>query len=305
MFILNNLSIGLKDKKIVKNVSFKINNNNVLSLLGESGSGKSLTARAIMGLLDKNLYSEGEMILGGENISSDEKKAQIRGKKTAIVFQDALNSLNPQIKVGEQITEILRYRLGYKKRESIDKCREIMQRVGLTPWERIYNEYPHNLSGGMAQRALIASMIIGEPELIILDEPTTALDIITQKEILKLLKSLLKNNVKMLFITHNIEVARYISDDIIIMYKGEIVERGKAKLILDNPFHPYSIILKESVAKINRELKNPCLSEEKIIDASCPFYQRCIYRSDICKNEVKEIIMKDRIVRCNREFIYE
>lgn len=299
MLRVENLCVKTSNREIIKGISFEIERGRTLALVGESGSGKSVTARAVMGLNASNLIVSGSVSLGGKKFESEKEMEAVRGKEMGFIFQDALNALNPQIKVGKQIREVLDIHGIGKPQHRKDMVLSLMDRLKLQPSESVYEAYPHMLSGGMAQRALIASVIVASPKLIIADEPTTALDVLTQKGILELLKEISSGGMTMLFITHNLLVAKYIADYIAVMYEGRIVEYGPACKILEKPEHPYTKTLKDSIPEIGKTLIKPKIGKNRRVCA-CDFYERCDFRDDSCIESVKVHETDRGYVRCNR-----
>ena len=246
MEILNveNLSVTPKSapsRFLVKNASFKLSAGKTTCIVGESGSGKSLTALTIMGLLSKQLQPSGSVVFQGQEITKLDNKAlqKIRGAKIGMIFQEPMTSLNPVLTVGYQIGETLTAHLGLKGSGLKLRVESLLMQVGI-PIERA-NSYPDELSGGQRQRVMIAMSIACEPALLIADEPTTALDVTVQAQILKLLDELkTRMNMAMLFITHDFGVVADIADDVIVMFRGEIVEAGTKKQVLEKPQHPYT-----------------------------------------------------------------
>ncbi|KND62700.1 ABC transporter ATP-binding protein [Candidatus Phytoplasma phoenicium] len=230
--------------KAVKGISFELQKGKTLGIFGESGSGKSQTAISILKLLNYNqkIY-QGEIIFNEQVISryTQKQMEKIRGNEIAMIFQDALSSLNPVFKIKNQMMEILQLHKNMNDLEGHQKILEILQKVKIHDAKRVMNAYPHQLSGGMCQRVMISMALICEPKLLIADEPTTALDVITQKEILNLINELQKEfQTSVLFITHDLGVISQIVDDIIVMYEGQIVEKGPVQTILTQPKHNYT-----------------------------------------------------------------
>ena len=241
---IENLSVTPKNapsRFLVKNASFQLSAGKTTCIVGESGSGKSLTALSIMGLLSNQLAASGGIVFQGVDISKLENKAlqSIRGAKIGMIFQEPMTSLNPVLTVGYQIGESLTAHLGLKGVALKSKVDALLVQVGI-PVER-FGSYPDELSGGQRQRVMIAMSIACEPALLIADEPTTALDVTVQAQILKLLDELrTRMNMAMLFITHDFGVVADIADDVIVMFRGEIVETGSKKQVLETPQHPYT-----------------------------------------------------------------
>ena len=258
---INHLSITPKNapnRLLVSNVSFQLSAGKTTCIVGESGSGKSLTALSVMGLLSSQLQASGSILFQNQELTKLDNKAlqSIRGAKIGMIFQEPMTSLNPVLTVGYQIGESLTAHLGLKGIALKDKIAALLTQVGIPP-ERA-NSYPDELSGGQRQRVMIAMSIACEPLLLIADEPTTALDVTVQAQILKLLDTLkTRMNMAMLFITHDFGVVADIADDVIVMFRGEIVETGSRHAVLNNPQHPYTKALLACVpdAEGKKELK--------------------------------------------------
>ena len=218
-----------KETEVVKKVSFNLGMNKILGIVGESGSGKSVTSLAILGLLSKNAILDGEIYFKEKNIISISNKAfeNIRGKKIGMIFQEPMSSLNPTITCGKQVYEVLKKHTDLNKKEIFKEVISLFEKVKLPTPQRIFKSYPHQLSGGQKQRVMIAMAIACKPDLLIADEPTTALDVTVQKEIIGLLKELQsENKMSILFISHDLPLVSEIADDVIVIYKGEIIEQG-------------------------------------------------------------------------------
>ena len=241
---INHLNITPKNapnRLLVNNVSLNLSAGKTTCIVGESGSGKSLTALSIMGLLSSQLQASGSILFQGQELTKLDNKAlqRIRGAKIGMIFQEPMTSLNPVLTVGYQIGETLTAHLGLKGLGLKLRIGSLLQQVGI-PIERA-NSYPDELSGGQRQRVMIAMSIACEPVLLIADEPTTALDVTVQAQILKLLDELkTRMNMAMLFITHDFGVVADIADDVIVMFRGEIVETGTKQQVLSKPKHPYT-----------------------------------------------------------------
>jgi len=244
---INNLSIGTKvDTKLhlVDDISFSIKAGKTTCIVGESGSGKSLTALSIIRLLSPQLKMSGEILFNNEDICkmSELEIREKRGLDIAMIFQEPMTSLNPVLTIGYQIREAIAVHSDLSNNEINNRVEELLMLVGI-PIERV-SSYPDELSGGQRQRVMIAMSMSCNPKLLIADEPTTALDVTVQAQILKLLDDLKnKLNMSMLFITHDFGVVEDIADDVIVMYKGKIVERGEVNQVLKKPKHPYTIAL--------------------------------------------------------------
>lgn len=246
---------GPERKRLVRNVSLEVNPGETVCIVGESGSGKSVTSFAAMGLLPENILTVdgGQILLEGENVVCASKKrlCQLRATTIAMVFQEPMTALNPVQSVGAQVDEVLRLHTNLSKRDRGAKVLTMFEMVHLPDVERVYRSYPHQLSGGQRQRIVIAMALILDPKVLIADEPTTALDVTTQKQILLLIKELQrKRNTAVLFITHDFGVVADIADRIVVMNKGAVVETGTRDQILSNPVDPYTRMLVSSVPSL-------------------------------------------------------
>ncbi|RLG46072.1 MAG: ABC transporter ATP-binding protein [Thermoproteota archaeon] len=292
----------------VDGVSFNIEAGETFGLAGESGCGKTTVAKSIMKILPDNGYiAGGKILLDGEDIVplSEEEIKKVRWKKVSMIFQYAMNAFNPVLKVGDQIAEILIEKEGYSKDEAYDRVRELFSMVELEP-SRIY-DYPHEFSGGMRQRAIIAQALALNPRLLIADEPVTALDVVTQGKIIKLLKKLQKElNLAILFITHDLSVIAEVSDRVGIMYAGNLVEVGDVVKVFKEPLHPYTAKLIGAFPSIIGEKKRlefipgapPDLSSPP---PGCKFHPRCPYAKDICRKEKPALreVKKNHLSACH------
>lgn len=281
----------------VDDVSFTLPRGKALGIVGESGCGKSSTANAILRLLPSNTYRyDGIVFFDGEDLmklSDDEFRTKIRWRKISMVFQGAMNSLNPVIKVGFQVAEPLIIHLGLSKEEALERAKEMFEKVGLA--EDFLERYPHELSGGMRQRVVIAMAMVMNPKLLILDEPTSALDVSIQAQIMNLLKNFKKDyNLSMIFITHDIALASDISDYLAVMYAGQIVEFGPIEEVLLKPKHPYSQKLIASIPRLREDIEPEFLpgAPPGLINPpkGCRFASRCPFRKDICDEKDPDII---------------
>ncbi len=250
---IENLSVGFDiknpEKFAVKNISFEIMKNQILGVVGESGSGKSVTSLSILRLLHEPPahYPTGKILLHSKNdvvdllTKSPKEMTSIRGKIVSMIFQEPMSSLNPTMKCGEQIIEAICAHKNISLKNARKRAMELINEVMLPRPEKIFDSYPHEISGGQKQRAMIAMALSSNPELLIADEPTTALDVTVQKTILELLLSLkIKYGMSILFITHDLGVISEIADEVVVMYRGEIVEKGNAQQVFENPQHPYT-----------------------------------------------------------------
>ncbi len=246
MLDIHGLKVTFKStgKEAVKGIDFFMKPGQRVGLVGESGSGKTVTAMAISGLIERyNVEIEGEILFNGKDIRkfSREEMRQIQGKEIGVVFQEPMTSLNPLMKIGPQIEETLVLHTKRNKEDRRALAIEAMKKVGLPEPEVTYDKYPHQLSGGQRQRAMIASAMVILPRLLICDEPTTALDVRVQAQILKLLRDLSEEyGVGILLISHDLRVIRQLCDRVVVMYQGEIVEAGRTEQVFENPQHEYT-----------------------------------------------------------------
>ncbi|TRW22629.1 ABC transporter ATP-binding protein [Flavobacterium zepuense] len=245
---------------IVKNSDFVLNQNEILGIVGESGSGKSVTSLAIMGLLPKGILAvtEGKITFEGRDISALPQKdlRSLRGNDVAMIFQEPMSSLNPSLQCGFQVEEILKEHTSLSSKKIKTKVLELFARVKLPNPDKIYNRYPHEISGGQKQRVMIAMAIACKPKILIADEPTTALDVTVQKEIILLLKELQQETkMSIIFISHDLSLVSEIANRVLVMYRGEIVEQGEAQVIFHNPQHTYTKALINSRPSLNVRLE--------------------------------------------------
>lgn len=258
---VENLTISFRTPgglvRAVRGVDFELKKGETLCIVGESGSGKSVTSRAIMGILAGNaIIDDGHIYYKDLDLTRCEEKDfyQIRGSKIGMIFQDPLSSLNPIMKIGKQLTETLILKNNMNKRDAKKKALELMQDVGIPQAEKRYYQYPFQFSGGMRQRIVIAIALAMEPEILICDEPTTALDVTIQAQILDLINNLKeKRNLSIIFITHDLGVVANMADRIAVMYAGKIVEYGKSEEVFYDPRHPYTWALLESMPALERK----------------------------------------------------
>ena len=279
--------------KAINGVSFELHEGETLAILGESGSGKSVTAQAIMGILDSppGFVTGGEVRYCGQNIlaMSDEARRRVRGPEISMVFQDALSALNPVFSVGWQIGEMFRKHRGMNKSDAQAQAIRLMQRVQIPGAAQRVKAYPHQFSGGMRQRIMIAMAIALDPAVLIADEPTTALDVTVQAQIMQLLKDLQEERkMGLILITHDLGVVADVADRIAVMYAGRIVEQADAFELYAQPAHPYTKGLLESIPRLDQ--KGETLSaigglppNLMHIPPGCPFNPRCHYAHDICR----------------------
>lgn len=238
---INNLSVFLSNKKLLFNSSFFLNEKETIGIVGESGSGKSLTALALMGLLPKSLKLNNSSIIELNGVNIIGKQNEYRGKEISMIFQEPMTSLNPVFTCGYQLQESLVLHLKMDKNQAKKEAVNLFEKVKISDPEELFYKYPHQLSGGQKQRVMIAIAISTKPKILIADEPTTALDVTVQKEILKLLAELKEEiGMSMIFITHDLALVAEIADRVLVMKKGEILEKGTSKEIFSNPQHPYT-----------------------------------------------------------------
>ena len=283
----------------VRGVSFSVNKGEVLGIVGESGSGKSVTSMSILQLLaDTARIKEGEILFEGEDLIKASKKRmrEIRGEKISMIFQDPMSSLNPLIPVGKQVGEMIKIHHPERKKEDIKKeVLELFAKVRIPEPEKRYRCYPHEFSGGMRQRVMISMALANHPDLLIADEPTTALDVTIQDQILRQLRELEKEyNTSIIFITHDLGVVAELCDRVIVMYGGMIMEEALIDDIFEHPSHPYTMGLIASIPGVEQDKEKrlqpipgspPDMTNPP---KGCPFAPRCPYARKICAAELPE-----------------
>ena len=306
----------LENKTIyaVNDVSFSIDKDEIVALIGESGSGKSVTALSVMGLIPQppGKIKSGEVLFNGEDLlkKKDKEMRKIRGREISMIYQEPMNSLNPFLTIGYQIKECLTIHGICSGKEAKERTIEILKKVGISDAEKRYNSYPSQFSGGMRQRVMIAMALITNPKLLIADEPTTALDVTIQAEILDLIKKLKEESeMSVLLITHDLGVVTEMADKIVVMYSGKIMEIANTRELYNNPKHPYTLGLMKCIPRMNEVKKKlysipgnvPDLTSEP---KGCEFYDRCDKRSERCLNEKPQLleIESNHYVRC---WLYE
>lgn len=298
----------LGEVKAIRDVSFSVHKNEIVGIVGESGSGKSVTSLSIMGLLaHPGRVTGGEILFKGEDLTKVKKgrMRKIQGNQISMIFQDPMTSLNPLFTIGNQITEAILTHQKMTKAEAKKRAVEMLKLVGIPSPEKRYESFPHEFSGGMRQRAMIAMALSCEPDLLIADEPTTALDVTIQSQIVDLMLDLRqKLKTAILIITHDMGVVADIADRVAVMYAGVIVEKGDVKEIFFHPKHPYTWGLLDSIPR-------PDTHGERLIPIEgappdliappkgCPFAARCDYAMKICHEQMPEITAEgDHEVRC-------
>jgi oligopeptide/dipeptide ABC transporter ATP-binding protein len=307
-----NVSFSVTDQTIlaVRDLSLSIHHGKTLGLVGESGCGKSVTASSILRLIyPPGRIDSGEIRYRGKDIllMSEEEVRKTRGKEIAMIFQEPMTSLNPVFRIGYQISETIRLHVDINKSEAREHTIDLLRKVGIPNPGLRYNSYPHELSGGMRQRVMIAIALSASPSILIADEPTTALDVTIQAQILDLLLRIQKeNDMSLLLISHDLGIVANVADDIAIMYAGEIVEHGSVQHIFSNPLHPYTVGLIDAIPKIGENRKRlktihgfvPTITKRP---TGCSFYPRCFKRTDECNQNPIPLIKKGEVqVRCIR-----
>jgi oligopeptide/dipeptide ABC transporter ATP-binding protein len=277
--------------KAVDGVSFDIAPGASVGIVGESGSGKSVTSLSIMRLIEApGWIAGGHIFFRGKDLAtlSDPEMQKIRGDDISMVFQEPMTALNPVYTVGDQVAEVVRVHRNIGRGESMRRAVDLFKMVGIPAAERRVNDYPHNLSGGMRQRVMIAMALANEPDLLILDEPTTALDVTIQAQILELVKTLRKEvNTAVLLITHDIGVIAEMSDEVIVMYGGKVMEHAEVDQLIKDPKHPYTKGLLASIPSLGMKTQRLNVIAGAVpnplnMPPGCPFAPRCPYVMDVC-----------------------
>ena len=292
----------------VDDVSFDIKKGEIVGLVGESGCGKSVTSLSIMQLLKDTpgKVTNGEVIFQGHNLLDASKKEMldIRGDKMSMIFQEPMSSLNPSMRIDKQMIEGIRLHTPLTKAEARKKAADILSQVGIPDPQRVLKNYPHQLSGGMSQRVMIAMAMSCEPDLLIADEPTTALDVTTQAQILELMKKIQQDKgMSILLITHDLGVVAEMCSRVIVMYAGKIVEEAPVEILFANPTHPYTQGLIASVPKLGSGVKVLPSIPGSVPDLSampkgCRFAPRCKYATEKCHQEQPELLSVGEKQKC-------
>lgn len=301
--------------RAVRGISLQMDRGETVGIVGESGSGKSVTARAIMGLVElPGKITKGEILWKGESLlngpNASKRARATRGKEMSMVFQDPMTSFNPLITIGAQIREVLRHHRGMTKKQANARAIELLGLVGMSnPAQRV-DQYPHEFSGGMRQRAMIAMALACEPELLIADEPTTALDVTIQAQILELIAELQQQlGLAVILITHDLAVVAGVCDRVEVMYAGRFIERGTADEVFNNPGHPYTAGLLKATPRLDKIVPRLYAIEGSPPDLrflfnACSFYPRCTIASEGCENCENELTIPrtGRGVACRSPF---
>jgi len=298
----------------VDDVSFELRRGETLCLVGESGSGKSVTALSIMGLLPSppGKVLDGSIRLQGENLLeySEAQMSDVRGNRISMIFQEPMTSLNPLFKVGDQISESFIRHKGIGKKEAWDASVEMLKKVQIPSPSRRAQEYPHQMSGGMRQRVMIAMALACDPEILIADEPTTALDVTIQAQVLDLMRELKANfDAAVMLITHDLGVVAQMASWVVVMYAGKVVETGSVLDIFEDPKHPYTEALLQSIPRMGRRKADRRVRLQEIqgmvpnlygLPRGCSFYNRCAKAMASCKETPVNLtdLGKERQVRC-------
>jgi oligopeptide transport system ATP-binding protein len=292
----------------INDVSLSVNSKETLAIVGESGSGKTQLSLSIMGLLAKNANTSGEIIFEDKNLLSlkENELNKIRGTKISMIFQDPMTSLNPYLSVATQMVEVLTYKQNMGKKEAYKKSIEMLDLLSIPQANIRINQYPHQFSGGMRQRIMIAMALLSNPKLIIADEPTTALDVTIQAQILDILDNLKKQfNLSIIFVTHDLAVVSDIADKIAVCYGGQIVEYGSRDDIFNNPKHPYTIALLQSMPTLENNKKDKLFSIDGYPKALlekpklCVFKDRCTKAIDSCS------VINPNLKEANNQHFYK
>jgi len=287
--------------KAVDGVSFDIAAGETLGIVGESGSGKSVTCLSMLGLVPSPpaFFPRGEVLFDGLDLLQlrEQELKDVRGDKIAMIFQDSMTSLNPYLTVERQLTEVLEIHRGISRREARAQCIEMLEMVGIPSPEKRIDQYPHEYSGGMRQRVMIAMALLCKPRLLIADEPTTALDVTIQAQILELIDELKRElNMSVILITHDLGVIAGTTDRVAVMYAGRIVEQGSTEAVFATPCHPYTRGLLQSIPRLDDPTVEKLFAipgvppDLSALPRGCPFHPRCDSVTDRCRVEYPDIV---------------
>ena len=292
----------------INEISFDIGKGEILGLVGESGCGMSVTSLSIMRLLNftSGKVTKGEVIFDGKDLQklSEKEMREIRGGKMSMIFQEPMSSLNPAMRIDKQMIEGIRLHTNLSKQEARERAAKILQQVGIPDPERVLKNYPHQLSGGMSQRVMIAMAMSCNPQLLIADEPTTALDVTIQAQILELMKKIQQEEgMSILLITHDLGVVAEMCTRVIVMYAGEIVEEAPVEVLFNNPTHPYTEGLIASVPKLGSGVKvlpsiPGSVPDLSMLPKGCRFAPRCKYATERCHNEEPDLFEVSEHQKC-------
>ena len=290
MLSCQNLNVTIGSSRILRDCSFTVKSGEIVCLVGESGCGKSMTALSVMGLLPESARTSGHISLDGQSLLelNEKEYSRLRGSRISMIFQEPMTSLNPVFRIGNQIAEPLILHRGMTKKEAREKTTSLLSEIGISP-ERI-DDYPHQLSGGMRQRVMIAMAMACQPGLLIADEPTTALDVTIQGQILNLLRDLSsRRNMGVLLITHDLAVVREAADHINVMYAGEIVEQAPAEAFFARQVHPYARGLLQCLPRKHQKMRlrviGGTVPMPDDLPEGCSFAPRCSFRTNRCMTQ--------------------
>lgn len=298
--------------RAVDGVSFSLEKGRTLGIVGESGSGKSVTSLSILRLLQEpaGRIAGGEILFNGQDLVklTNKEMQEIRGAHISMIFQEPMTALNPVYTIGQQIAEVFIVRQGVKKKQAREKAIEMLRMVGIPSPETRVDNYPHQLSGGMRQRVVIAIALACNPELLIADEPTTALDVTIQAQILDLMKQLRKQlNTALIMITHDLGIVHEMADDVLVMYCGQVVESGSMKDVFHHILHPYTEGLMNSIPHISEDVEELNTIEGVVpslydLPSGCRFHPRCPYAKEVCQRTAPELVEVEtgHCSRCHR-----
>src|SRR5882672_371096 len=313
MLLIDDLTVRYRtpggEIEALSSISLKARKGSTLALVGESGSGKSTVALAAMGLLPQEAtIPSGRILFGGQDIMimNAEERRRLRGSRIGLIFQDPFSVLNPSLRIGDQVGEGLVHHRGFSIKRAFARAIELLDEVGIVKPEAVAKAYPHELSGGMRQRALIAGALASEPDLLILDEPTTALDVTIEAQILDLLEQLRRQRgLTMVFISHNLGVVRRIADEVAVLYAGQIVEQGRTEDVLQRPIHPYAKGLLAAIPRLGEKRGRLAAIPGRLPDlrnppSGCRFAKRCPFATP--DSEAPQTLREigSRKVRCTR-----